>query len=153
MRRPLGSTSNARSTIRGRRSDPRPAFSAALERTRTPWLVVLPCDMPFVDSDGVCALIAAASGAAVEAAVWRKGGATEPFPLAIRARSTAPVRRWIESGGRKILDLLERVPSVIVDVSKVARSSDDRIFRNLNTPAEFREVDPGGGSANPQPIG
>lgn len=102
---------------------------AAMQYTSSEWVVSVPCDTPFLPSDLVPRLLAAAGEA--EAAVAVVGGRWQPTVAIYRRRVQPALRRYLESGERRVGDWLRSLDA------REAVFDDERAFFNINTLAEL----------------
>lgn len=112
----------------------------ALEASRADRVVVVACDMPFLDSAVLNRLVDLAAGA--DAAWVRSAGGPEPLLACYRRDARFAVRKAID-GGRLTLAGL----AAVLDVRELA--ADDleafgrveELLANLNSPADHRKVE------------
>jgi molybdopterin-guanine dinucleotide biosynthesis protein A len=112
----------------------------ALLSARTPWVLALGCDMPYVSTRLFEALAGAIDGD-VDAVVPRSARGLEPL-CAIYARRAAPVfKRRMDAGARRLGDLIGelRVREIGTDTLE-AIDDDGRLFENINTPHDYERA-------------
>ena len=114
-----------------------PALLAALDAATSPLLLLLACDMPFVNRNVVGFLLdLAATHDAVMPYV-------QSFPQAMHAvYRVAPcrvaVRNVLENGGRRMISFLDDVNTVRVPEEEIRRIDPEiRSFFNVNTPYDL----------------
>lgn len=117
-----------------------PALLAALETARSPLLLLVACDMPFVDQRVIQLLLDAVADHDV--AIPIVGGIAQPMLAVYRV---APCRRAIAAalarGGRRMISFLEDVRTHRVTEDELrAIDTSLRSFFNVNTPAELEEA-------------
>lgn len=112
---------------------------AALAAARTPWVVAVGCDMPFVTPEVVDVLLAARSEE-VETVCFEVAGQLEPLPGAYRA---CLAKRWRErlSAHPSLRSLLAE-GSVRVLPERALRAIDPRLWavRSLNTTEDLLQL-------------
>jgi molybdopterin-guanine dinucleotide biosynthesis protein A len=114
-----------------------PALLTALDAATSPLLLLLACDMPFVNREVVQHLLAlAASHDAVMPYV-------QSFPQAMHAvYRVAPcrvaVRNVLENGGRRMISFLDDVNTIRVGEDEIRQIDPEiRSFFNVNTPYDL----------------
>lgn len=116
----------------------------ALERARSPVVLVLACDMPAVTPALLCRVLDSIPPSTL--AAFSVGGDGRPgFPLALRRTLRPDLREFIQAGHRSLRELAERLKATRVRVKR----SEEHQLANLNTPEElaiYREKAPAGGS-------
>jgi molybdopterin-guanine dinucleotide biosynthesis protein A len=123
---------------------------SALEACRTPFAVVLACDMPFVSGLLLETLASAVSGPpAHECAIFRLEGVIQTLPAAF---ATCCVRTLEETLERRILSLQEAYSRLDTVIQEPPPGSEPAMFLRVNTPQDLtvaRQVAkrrrPGGG--------
>ncbi|PJM89656.1 molybdenum cofactor guanylyltransferase MobA [Achromobacter ruhlandii] len=96
------------------------------------WLVVTPCDTPFLPADLAQRLIAAAQAAGVPLAYAVAGGQRHPACMALRASLWPALRDYLAAGERKVGLWQSRVGGVGAPFDDAPGA-----FMNLNTPEEL----------------
>ena len=96
------------------------------------WIVTCPCDSPFVPTDLVGRLLAAANAADADVAMVRAGGFNQPVFLLARTRVAASLSDFLASGDRKIDRWVFGCAHVIVDFDDCVEA-----FANINTREEL----------------
>jgi molybdenum cofactor guanylyltransferase len=118
---------------------------AAMSACRTPWCLVVACDLPFVTAD-LFRRLAAFSENFAAVAPFQEDGFLQPLCSFYRIDPClGHCERLIEAGERRPLALLESVHTRFV---KFAELSDldgaHRFFDNINTPEDYLEATKGG---------
>ena len=116
-------------------------LEALLQRCSTPWLLVLTCDMPFVDSDALLTMIRHAlqpqghhHGVLPRALAWRRcDGSISPFPLLIEQDALAITQDRIRAGKLSMKGLLCAVDTFYIT------SPSDRLLSNINRPEDWTD--------------
>lgn len=122
-------------------SGPLGGLEALLQRCSTPWLLVLTCDMPFVDSDALLTMIRHAlqpqghhHGVLPRALAWRRcDGSISPFPLLIEQDALAILQDRIRAGKLSMKGLLCAVDTFYIT------SPSDRLLSNINRPEDWTD--------------
>ncbi|KMJ88011.1 molybdopterin-guanine dinucleotide biosynthesis protein MobA [Achromobacter xylosoxidans] len=96
------------------------------------WLVVTPCDTPFLPADLAQRLIAAAQTAGAPLAYVVAGGQRHPACMALRASLLPALRDYLAAGERKVGLWQSRVGGVGAPFDDAPGA-----FMNLNTPEEL----------------
>ncbi|MFY3133290.1 molybdenum cofactor guanylyltransferase MobA [Achromobacter ruhlandii] len=96
------------------------------------WLVVTPCDTPFLPADLAQRLIAAAQAAGAPLAYAVAGGQRHPACMALRASLLPALRDYLAAGERKVGLWQSRVGGVGAPFDDAPGA-----FMNLNTPEEL----------------
>ncbi len=112
---------------------------AGLRAARTPWLAVVPCDAPFLPTDLVTRLAAAAStGDGTGAVVQRDHGAhglrLEPVCCLLATSLSDELAGYLASGQRKVEGWIARHAVPV----RFDRADDADAFANFNTLDELR---------------
>lgn len=117
-------------------------LEALLDRCSTPWLLILTCDMPYVDSDMLRTMIdhiklshgSFENGIIPQAIAWRRSdGSVSPFPLLIGKDALSVMRSRINSGRRSMKGLLGALDTYYIITPS------DRILSNINRPEDWNE--------------
>lgn len=109
-------------------SGPLTGVLAALRRTRTDWLAIVPCDAPDLPCDLVARLVEACGAGA--AACARVDGRLQPVFALVRRTSLPTLEAQFAAGGRAMHAWLESLAAVAVDFD------DNAAFRNINSAAD-----------------
>jgi molybdopterin-guanine dinucleotide biosynthesis protein A len=110
---------------------PLAGLHAALLGAHTPWVVTAPCDSPFLPTDLVARLGAAALAHRAPIAVARTGDQPHPVFALVSRALVADLERFLASGRRRIDAWTDPAGAVHVTFP------DERAFRNVNTPDEL----------------
>ena len=112
-----------------------------LDRCATSWLLILTCDMPYVDSEALRTMIRHAqqseSGICQEslprAFAWqRSDGSVSPFPLLIERSALSVVRSRMSSDHRSMKGLLGALDTYYI------LAPFDRLLSNVNRPEDWK---------------
>jgi molybdopterin-guanine dinucleotide biosynthesis protein A len=114
---------------------PLAGLAAGLAACRTRWLVMVPCDSPFLPTSLVSRLLAAATTDGAQIATVHDGQRLQPVFSLVGRTLAADLSRYLESGERKIDQWFARHPTAVADFSDGADG-----FVNVNTPAELAQA-------------
>ncbi len=107
---------------------------AGLLACRTPWLLTVPCDSPFLPLDLATRLAAAIEAAGCDLAVARSDGCLQPVFALLRRQLLASLDAYLRADGHKVARWFEQIAVVPVDFDDAAA------FVNINTPADLDEL-------------
>ncbi len=117
---------------------PLAGIHAALIASATPWVFVVPCDMPLVTRALVRELAGAASDC--DAVVGESARGLEPL-LGCYCRSVAPVAgRLLARGQCRVRTLLDEIDAKIVSWDDLRERIPERVYMNVNTPEDYEKV-------------
>lgn len=128
----------------GEAQGPLAGIASALARVQTPWLAVLPVDVPHPPRDLFIRLAAALrqeGHARVAFASTRQGDAGRDHPLCMLLRTDlqTDLRAFLQAGERRVMSWLERNGAL-----RVCFEDGEDAFRNINTPLDLRGQTPNG---------
>jgi molybdopterin-guanine dinucleotide biosynthesis protein A len=110
-----------------------------LSASREPWVLLVACDMPFLNPTLLRRLMAMRRG--VDAVVPRLEGQPEPLHALYSKTCLGPMERMLQAGQLKIAPLFEAVRVRYVDEGTIDRiDPDHRSFFNVNSPADVEEA-------------
>ena len=113
------------------------ALYTALWASTGEFTLVVACDMPFLSGPFLAHMAAAATGD-VDVVIPRTVDGYQPLCALYARRSRRPIRRRIEAGQLKVLDLLAEVRVREIGASEIARyDPDGTLFLNVNTPEDY----------------
>lgn len=107
---------------------PLAGIEAALVETRTPWALVVPCDLPFLPAD-LEARLARVGRPAVAAAAGRRHAV-----IRLPAAAAAAVSRLLDADERRFGALCDALGATEVEFDDCPDA-----FRNINTPEALRD--------------
>lgn len=116
-------------------SGPMGGLATALERAQAPRVLVLACDLPFLEVPLLAALAEAAQDG--DGAWARSARGVEPLVACYRRSARGVVRGAILAGRLGLTDLRAVLRLRTVDVESVAPARGDRLLANVNTPADY----------------
>jgi molybdopterin-guanine dinucleotide biosynthesis protein A len=110
-----------------------------LSASREPWILLVACDMPFLDPRLMRRLMAMRRG--VDAVVPCLNGRPEPLHALYSKACLEPMERMLQMGLLKIAPLFEMVRVRYVDERTIDRiDPHHRSFFNVNSPADVEEA-------------
>lgn len=111
----------------------------ALAATSAPHVLVLAGDLPFVTAPFLGALVARRVG--TDAVVPRSQNRWHPLCAVYDCAILDRVRRRLEKGERRVVDLLDEIRVTVVTDDDLARLDPDRrLLLNVNTPDDYRHA-------------
>lgn len=122
-------------------SGPMGGLETLLQRCTTPWLLVLTCDMPFVDKDTLITMISSLTGESdnalyqrdrPHALAWQRcDGSISPFPLLIERSALPKLQSRMRIGSLSMKGLLSDLDTYYI------MSPDNRLLSNINRPEDW----------------
>jgi len=110
-----------------------------LSASREPWVLVVACDMPFLNPRLLRRLMAMRRD--VDAVIPHLKGQPEPLHALYSKTCLEPMERMLQAGQLKIAPLFEQVRVRYVDETTIDRiDPDHRSFFNINSPADLEEA-------------
>jgi len=110
-----------------------------LSASREPWILLVACDMPFLDPRLMRRLMAMRRG--VDAVVPCLNGRPEPLHALYSKACLEPMERMLQMGLLRIAPLFEMVRVRYVDERTIDRiDPHHRSFFNVNSPADVKEA-------------
>jgi len=111
---------------------PLAGIARVLEHAVTPYLLVVPCDMPFLPPQLAARLAQALTVSGAQAAVTRGAGRLQPLCVLLERGVEGDLRNFRESGEAKVALWLRGLRHVVVDFPERPTA-----FHNINTPADL----------------
>ena len=122
-------------------SGPMGGLETLLQRCTTPWLLVLTCDMPFVDKDALVTMISSLTGELdnalcqrnrPHALAWQRcDGSISPFPLLIERSALPKIQSRMRTGSLSMKGLLRDLDTYYI------MSPYNRLLSNINRPEDW----------------
>src|SRR5690606_37861351 len=103
---------------------------SAMDREQADRYIVLPCDMPFMDSKVIANLLAVHEG---DLTAVIADGKFHPLVSIWDASVEQSIRESLVEGKRRVLTVMERHAVKWVEAAALTDEA-DRVFRNVNTP-------------------
>lgn len=107
---------------------------SALQACRTPYLFVCPCDTPSDPSRLALSLLSLLKQKKVDIVFCEQGGKAHPLFAVMKRSVVSSLQRYLESGGRKVLDWMQSQKHLCYSVN-----DDSFSFININTPGQYAE--------------
>ncbi|MEW6182920.1 MAG: molybdopterin-guanine dinucleotide biosynthesis protein B [Bacillota bacterium] len=100
---------------------------------------VAACDLPFIDGEMAAFIVQRLQG--YDASVPCVGGRLQPLFAAYKKSCLAPVSRYLEKGGRRVVSFLGEVRvRYLTEMDFAGWPHSGRVFFNINTPGEFERL-------------
>ncbi len=116
------------------------AILTALESTSADRVLVVACDLPFLDGGLLRRLLDLAATA--DGAWVRTPAGAEPLLACYRRHSAPRIRAAIDAGHRKAADLDQILTMRIVDLAELSTFGDpSRLLANVNSPEDLSTID------------
>ena len=116
-------------------------IATALRETRTPWNLVMACDMPYLTVEWLEFLSRRASASRADAVVPKNKNGAEPICAMYHQRAEVAIRGALESGIRKVTDGLAKLRVEYVEREEwKGFDSEGLLFKNMNEPADYEEA-------------
>jgi len=122
-------------------SGPMGGLETLLQRCTTPWLLVLTCDMPFVDKDALITMVSSLAGELdnalcqrdrPHALAWQRcDGSISPFPLLIERSALPKIQSRMRTGSLSMKGLLRDLDTYYI------MSPCNRLLCNINRPEDW----------------
>lgn len=122
-------------------SGPMGGLETLLQRCTTPWLLVLTCDMPFVDKEALITMVSSLTGEPdnalyqrerPHALAWQRcDGSISPFPLLIERSALPKLQSRMRTGSLSMKGLLSDLDTYYI------MSSCNRLLSNINRPEDW----------------
>jgi molybdopterin-guanine dinucleotide biosynthesis protein A len=105
------------------------------------WSLIIGCDMPFLTSEWLRYMAERATSSRVQVVVPKSTYGLEPLCAYWRASATPTLARAFDSGTRRVTDAMKQLPMEVLDAADWKRFDNfDRLFWNMNTPADYEEA-------------
>lgn len=105
------------------------------------WSLIISCDMPFLTLDWLRHIIERALASKSDVVMAESHYGLEPLAACWRASAASALARAFESGTRRISDAMKHLPIEVLDAVDWKRFDNfDRLFWNMNTPADYDEA-------------
>lgn len=113
----------------------------ALRETGREWNLVLGCDLPFLTREWLEFLVARARDSSADAVIPVNERGYEPLCAMYRKRAAKAIGAAVDRGVRKITDGLANLTLARIEpASWKAFDRHGRLFKNINTPADYEEA-------------
>ena len=119
---------------------PLEAIRTALANSRTPKVLLVGCDLPFVTTELFNLLLSFESDHQAIVPIG-PDGRQEPLCAVYDVRALDTVSRLIDQGNRKISILFDHVPTRFIPFHLIASlSGSELFFENINTPEDYERI-------------
>src|SRR3989338_4233667 len=117
---------------------PLEALCAALASSPCEWNLFLACDLPFLEGEFLGALVRRALAGRAQAVVPRTADGWQPLCGAYRRECVPAMEQALARGSAGIVEVLPALQVDAIEGEELARLGfSERLFRNLNTPADW----------------
>ena len=105
------------------------------------WNLIVSCDMPFLTEEWLKFLGKRAAGSRAQVVLPHSASGPEPLCACWRTEAVGALRSGFERGARKVTDGIVLLRAEVLDEADWKRfDSAGRLFRNMNTAADFEEA-------------
>jgi molybdopterin-guanine dinucleotide biosynthesis protein A len=120
---------------------PLAGIATALGATRSPWNLILACDMPYLSAEWIDWLLSRAVRSRGKAVVPRTERGLEPLAAVYRRECGAQIAAALARGVRKVSDVIEEL-SVDHIYPREWRRIDPSglVLKNMNAPGDYKEA-------------
>lgn len=102
------------------------------------WALIVSCDMPFLTLEFLAFLRDFALQGSAQVVAPRSSVGLEPLCACWRADAAGEIRVLFDTGTRKVTEAMKRLNMEVLDEPVWKRfDSDNRLFWNMNTPADY----------------
>ncbi|MGB7435578.1 MAG: molybdenum cofactor guanylyltransferase [Candidatus Acidiferrum sp.] len=134
---PLGGILTALDHVNAHISRPRLTNS----QSQPAWALMVGCDMPFLTAPFLTFLWERASQSRAQVVVAESGNGLEPLCACWRSDAAGAIQAAFDTGVRRVTEAMKRLPMEVLDGPAWKRfDSGNRLFWNMNTPADFAEA-------------
>jgi molybdopterin-guanine dinucleotide biosynthesis protein A len=115
---------------------------SAIYHAQHKYVLVLGCDMPFVDRGLLDYMLELAPDFDVVIPRLEPNGFAEPFRAIYKQSCLEPVKHAIDSGQRKVISFFDEVRVRYIECGEIGRfDPEHRSFFNVNTPEDFARAE------------
>lgn len=126
---------------KGKSQGPLAGIATALTASRTPWNLILACDLPYLTGDWLDWFLARGVISDSQIVMPRTAQGVEPLVAVYRRECGAPIAASLTQGIRKVADAIGQFQIEFVFEHEWGHiDPDGRILRNMNTPADYEEA-------------
>jgi molybdenum cofactor guanylyltransferase len=105
------------------------------------WNLIIGCDMPFLTREWLAYLVRRAQASVADVVAPKSKHGLEPLCACWRASAAEQLQRVFEGGARKVTEGMKHLSMEVLDENHWKRfDSADRLFWNMNTPADYDEA-------------
>lgn len=123
------------------RRGPLAGIAASLLETRSPWNLILACDLPFLTDTWMEWLLSRMSDSSGQVIVPRTDRGLEPLAAIYRKECGLPIVEALTRGERKVTDVIQNFEMDVVEASEWRHiDPGSLVLKNMNTPADYAEA-------------
>lgn len=116
-------------------------IATALRVSKTPWNLIIACDLPYLTKAWLDFLVGRALKSEAGAVVPMNERGAEPLCAMYHKNSEQGIRGALEAGVRKVTDSFASLRVEYVEPEEwKAFASDGHLFKNINSPADYEEA-------------
>jgi len=116
-------------------------IATALGVSKSPWNLIVACDLPYLTKGWLNYVIARALTSQADAVMPMNARGAEPLCAMYHKRCEQAFRVELERGTRKVTDAMQAVlVEMIAPLEWKAFDSEGLLFKNMNTPADYDEA-------------
>jgi molybdopterin-guanine dinucleotide biosynthesis protein A len=116
-------------------------IATALRCARTPWFLILGCDLPYLNRDWLRFLIDRALGSEAGAVIPVSAGGYEPLCAMYHERLAGPIAEALARGVRKVIEAFGEITIEVLRPEEWGEfDPDGLLFKNMNTPEDYEEA-------------
>jgi molybdenum cofactor guanylyltransferase len=120
---------------------PLAGVAAALNATRSPWNLIVACDLPYLSAEWLDWLLSRALRSSGEAVVPRTERGIEPLAAVYRRECAVPIAAALGRGTRKVSDAIEELRLDFVHPREWRHiDPSELILRNMNAPRDYEQA-------------
>lgn len=120
---------------------PMNGIAAALAETRSPWNLILACDLPYLTAAWIEWLLSRAVGSRAQVVIPRTEHGLEPLAAVYRRECGSPIAAALARGVRKVTDAIGELELDVVHPREWRRVDPGGfVLMNMNTPADYEEA-------------
>jgi molybdenum cofactor guanylyltransferase len=115
--------------------------AAGLQGQSSSWALIVSCDMPFLTRKFLGFLWERVESTGAQVVVPESENGLEPLCACWRSDAAESIQATFGEGVRKVTQAMKRLPMEVLDERAWKRfDSDNRLFWNMNTPADYEEA-------------
>jgi molybdopterin-guanine dinucleotide biosynthesis protein A len=115
--------------------------ASGVSARRDPWNLIIGCDMPFLTSEWLLHMAERTAARGAEVVVPYSTHGFEPLCARWRPSAAPTLTRAFESGVRRVTEAMKQLSTEVLDAADWKRFDNfDRLFWNMNTPADHQEA-------------
>jgi molybdenum cofactor guanylyltransferase len=105
------------------------------------WSLIIGCDMPFLTSEWLRHITERSVASQASVVVPESGHGLEPLCACWRASAVPTLTRAFDGGVRRVTEAMKQLSMEVLDAADWKRFDNfDRLFWNMNTPADHQEA-------------